>query len=310
MLGIHPLHGHYTAGGWIAFVIAAGIVMPLVWWLLNISSLWNDHEEMFENNNDGFTAVRALQIIAMAYGLAPVIGYGTPHWWQHTLWAVFDAMWVCVLLVLAAPVLNYVVKRVHGGLNAIINNSAPTGVVLGVFYVAYGLIIGATLPGPGDSIARTFEVSLVFGLLALVFITVVYLSVSRIRMFRELLDTQTADGVLSHTNTGRKLNLGDLIGAGNWAATTLAATIVWTLGIVTSSAVAGNFTTWGDSIVTFLVAAVFMLVISIAALWLVDKFVVTRETVFSMVEKRLVRPAIIMSSFLFAAGIFASYVVS
>lgn len=306
---IHPIHGHYTPAAALAFAIAAFVIAG--WWkLMNKVTPWDDHKEIFEKHNDGFLAVRCLQIIALAFAIKPVIGYGGA-WWQLALWTLVDCVWVCALLFVAMPLLNWLVKRTHGGIQAIRNNSLPAGLLQGLFYVAYGRIIGGTLPGPGDAIWHTYVVATAFGLLGVAWITLVYwVVVDAVRPFLGATKSIGSDGKITWTLTSTKVSLSDHIQQGNWGATTLAAATTWTLGEVTSSAVSGNFTGWAESIVTFLLAAGFMLLLAFATLWAADKFIITTENLASMVQKRLVRPAVVMATFLVAIGMLASNAVA
>lgn len=296
---VNPIQGHYTWGGIVAFVVAAA-TLPGAWAVLNRVTPWNDHEEMFERGNVGFTIVRALQVVALAYAVSPVIGFGTDHWWQQALWAFADAIWACVLLALAAMAVGRVVRHVQGGLSAAKDSSIHVALVLGMFYVAFGMVIGAALPGPGTGVVLSFVISLVFSALGAAYITGVYRVASGSGFFA---DTRA-------TGTAGKRSLSDLISEGNWAATIMAAALVWTFGVVTSSAMAGVFTNWLDSILSFLVAAVIMIVLTILTMWLVDKYVVTRETAKGMIEKSLTLPAGVMAAYFVAVAILVSYVVS
>jgi fumarate reductase subunit C len=149
----------------------------------------------------------------------------------------------------------------------------------------------------------SFVVSLVFSALGVALITVIYQVASTVRFFNG------ADGADGAATPGQR-NLGDLIAEGDWAATIIAATLVWTFGVVTNAAVAGSFTNWLDSILSFLVAAVIMIALTVLTMWLVDRYVITRESVKDMIEKGHVLPAAVMAAFLFAVAILVSYVVS
>jgi hypothetical protein len=298
-LAVSPIEGHYTWGGLVAFIVAAA-TLPAAWALLNRLSPWNDHEEMFERRNTGFTIVRSLQVVGLAYAVSPVIGYSTAQWWQQALWAFADAIWACLLLALAAFVISRVLRGVRGGVDGFKDCTVHVALVLGMFYVAYGLVIGAALPGPGAGVVMSFAVSLVFTALGAALITVIYQAASRARLF---------DGAGEAAGPGKR-SLGDLIAEGRWAATIIAATLVWTFGVVANAAMAGIFTNWLDSVLSFLVAAAIMILLAILTMWLVDKFVITRESAKDMIEKDHALPAAVMAAFLFAVAILVSYVVS
>jgi hypothetical protein len=298
-LAVNPIQGHYTWGGLVAFIVAAA-TLPTAWALLNRLSPWDDHEEMFERGNTGFTIVRALQVVALAYAVSPVIGYSTGQWWQQPLWAFADAIWACLLLALAALVISRMLRGVQGGLDGFKDCTVHVALVLGMFYVAFGLVIGAVLPGPGSAVVMSFAVSLVFSVLGVALIIVIYQVASTVRFF---------NGAGEDAAPGQR-NLGDLIAEGDWAAAIIAATLVWTFGVVTNAAVAGSFTNWLDSILSFLVAAVIMAALTILTMWLVDRFVITRESVKDMIGNGHALPAAVMAAFLFAVAILVSYVVS
>jgi hypothetical protein len=286
---VTPFRGHYTVGGFVSLGIVA-VTLVVVWWLLNVITKYNDNEEMFVNNNVGYAVVRTLQIVAVGYAISPVVGYTTDQWWQQAVWALVDAAWVVVLLLIVARMLTVLVEQAHGGINAIRHCNAQVGLVTGMVYVAFGLVMGTTLPGPSSlGVGMTFVVSSVFGLLGMAFVLAVYLVFSRVRVFR---DHFRMDG---SEPTSYKYSLGAAIADGNWAATVLAATLMFSFGVVTSSAVAGDFTGWADSIVTFLIAALIMVALTSVAMWTTDRFVITRDTTRSMIEKSLWVPALAMS---------------
>ncbi|HSX07193.1 MAG TPA: hypothetical protein VLG92_05745 [Candidatus Saccharimonadia bacterium] len=267
--GIHPFHGHYTWGG-LAALACCAVVVPAFWALLNILSPWDDHREMFKQHNAGFAIVRCFQLLGLAFGLAPVIGMTGSTQGQHVLWAAADAVWVPMLLLASTPIISRVVRHAHGGLNSIRDNSVPVSLVYGMFYLGYGQIIGATLPGPGLGLVKTYLISVVFGLLGIVCLTLIYLAAMSIRAFK--LEEQPSDDGLNAD--AQKLSLAQLVRDGNWPATIGAMVIIYSLYTVISSAVAGAFTNWGDAIVSFLVAVVIMLVLAAGTIWLVDRFVV------------------------------------
>ncbi len=321
MSGIHPLHGHYNGGGLAALACCAAAV-ALFWLFLNAISPWDDHNEMFKRHNAGFTIVRSFQLLGLAFGLAPVIGMTGSTSWQHVLWAVADSLWVPTFLLAATPIVSLVVKHAHGGLNSIKDNSVPVSLVYGMFYISYGQIIGATLPGPGLGLAKTYLISAVFGLLGIVCLTGIYLVVMSIRIFE--VHESSSDGELDVQ--AQKLSLAEFVRYNNWPAAIGAMAIVFVLGMVISSAVAGAFTNWGDAVVSFLVAIVIMLVLAAAIVLAVDRFIVVEvedvqdpDNPDAVVKKDVlnVRTVVgdgnvlamaIFCAFVLAAGIFVSYV--
>jgi hypothetical protein len=259
---------------------------------------------MFVNKNAAYTIIRGLQVVGLGYALSPVVGYTTNHWWQQTLWALFDAVWVSVLFAVAAPVLNAAVRKVHGNIDAAFEKSATVALVLGAFYVSYGLIIGSLLPGPGLGIAHMLLISLVFVAIGTAYVTLVYISAALPRVFTLKFDaTQLAEE--KHV----KVNLSEAIKEGNWSAAMFASTFVFGLGIVTSSAASGAFTNWGESIVTFLVAALIMLLVAGAGLWIIDKVVITNATLKQVIDSDQVHPAAITCAFMVFLFLNASWLV-
>ncbi len=302
--GIHPFKNHYTPGAFAAFAVVA-VSIVLVWAMLNRVTSYNDNDEMFQRQNMGYTLVRGLQVVGLCYALAPVISYSTNHWWQQALWAAVDVVWVVLALFLVSEVIVWLVNRTHGGIDVIRNRSAHVGLVTGMFYLAFGLVLGATLPGPSTlGLGETFLVSSVFGLLGMAFIAGVYVALSQIRFFRYSRNSETVQ------SSDVRYNLTNYIMDRDWAATILAATLVWAFGVVTSSAIAGDFNGWANGIVTFIVAALIMVALTIGTMWLVDRFIITQETTKSMIEKGLIHPALVMAFILGGMAICVSYVVS
>jgi hypothetical protein len=317
--GTHPIHGHYTGGGWLTFGIAVLIAVPAFWAFLNAWTPGNDHELMLDD--DSFLLLRLLQMSGLVLGLAPIIGYDGGLW-HHVLWTIGDTVGVIGLLVIATPGINWLIARGRSGLYAPQESRTPVALVMGLLYAGFGFIISSILPGPGWT-AHDVVTTLVFSALALACIVLIYWFVTSFKVFTDYVEEtpeqaahsvgnyRTIERVYNGTtitliNTGRKVSLGDLVLRSEWPAAVMAAGIVLTLSVVTRSAVAGEFTTWSDSIATFALAALTMLVAAAVGLFLVDWSVYRTETVKSTVEKALFRPALAFSFTMVWMAIFAS----
>jgi hypothetical protein len=318
--GNHPIHGHYTPGGWTAFFVVLVVVWTLAWSLLSWLAPGNDPKRMLKDVP--FSMLRGGQMIGLMLGLSVVIGY-IGIWWHQAIWATLDGIGAMLLLALTAPLINKVAGRTGGGLNLKRGEARTTAVVTSLLYVADGFAIRGVLPGPGST-GHDIWVGLVFYVLVVAFITVIYSLMAAPRFFSEYSIREpgadsasqyaviaSADQPLTSTlvQTGRKISLTTAVTQGNTSATTMAVAVLFLLGLVGHSAVAGVFTTWSNSLTACLVAFAFMTVVAAVGVGLLDLFVFRTETFRSIIEKDLLGPTIIMGSAVISAALCVSNLV-
>jgi hypothetical protein len=179
--GNHPIHGHYTPGGWTAFFVVLVVVWTLAWSLLSWLAPGNDPKRMLKDVP--FSMLRGGQMIGLMLGLSVVIGY-IGIWWHQAIWATLDGIGAMLLLALTAPLINKVAGRTGGGLNLKRGEARTTAVVTSLLYVADGFAIRGVLPGPGST-GHDIWVGLVFYVLVVAFITVIYSLMAAPRFFSE-----------------------------------------------------------------------------------------------------------------------------
>jgi hypothetical protein len=317
--GIHPLHGHYNLGGFVALLILAG-VFTVAWIVPNfLTRNIDDHYEMFVSKNAPYTVARALPVVGLGYALQSVVGFSTTHWWQQALWAIGDGVGVLILFAILVPVLNFVFRKAHGGIHAMLGGSINVALVAGMYVVSFGLVVGSVLPGPGYGIVRMVGHSLVFVLVGAALITVLYMVAAKRKMFAIAAKSSVNSTDGSSTDTvytpalsdapRTKRSLAFAIENGNWSATMFAATFLFGLGVLTSAAAASAYDDELKSLITLVVATIITLGVSVAVMWVVDKVVITNATLKEVIEQDMVLPTAVACAFLLATFLAASWLV-
>jgi hypothetical protein len=265
-----------------AAVIAAVQVLIVVagvggaWWLVNLRTDFDDHAELWVANNWGYLAQRAGVVLAQVVGVSSLLGQDLDDW-SSLLWVGGGLVWATLLagagswitdwLVLRAPV-----TRFHD------LNRAPlsVGLVKLGFSVGLGLIVRATFVGEapdlGTALLSVFAFT-VAGIAGLVLASHLHSLVSRVQLRRRVV----AGGV-----TEALESLGVLVA----------------VGLILHAAIAGDFTTWTDSLAGFGAALGVAYLGLYLARYVIDWFILTGSCTLRTIHAEQQRGAAVLLAFL------------
>ncbi|HEX2417854.1 MAG TPA: DUF350 domain-containing protein [Micromonosporaceae bacterium] len=239
-----------------------GVLLALLWWLVNRATRFDDHEELFVKRNAPYVIQRCGLLLGQGLAMWPLLGSGD-SFAADIGWLLGGGLWAIAVLGLLWPVLDRIV-----GKGETTDPTDPversTSIVRAAFFVATGLVIGAGLSGSAPTVALGIASTLVFTSLGLVVLCFAYLVNGRVSQF---------DRLSQH------------IAQGNVAAGIIAGGFTVALGVVLNKAIAGDFVGWGSSLLGFTVTAVVAVVGFYVVSWLLDRFIITSATLRQVVQE-------------------------
>lgn len=240
-----------------------------LWWIINWLTPFDDEEEMFTRGNVAYTLQRVGILAGFCIALLPVIGdYDKDHILPSLGWLSLEAVWVGVILLVVRYVVDKTLLPQVSNTSALKDGNLAVGIAECGAYLATGLITGAALVGSAASTWLSVFSSTVFALLGIGLVgLVVLLAPNRLR---------------------------ERVGRGEIASACLLVGLLIGSALVVRVGVAGDFTSWSDSLVAFLATALLAVVTLLISWRLVDLVVLRLHTVDEVVRKDLAAPAIVM----------------
>lgn len=239
-----------------------GLLLALLWWLVNRATRFDDHEELFVKRNGSYMIQRCGLLFGQGLAMWPLMG-ATDDLTAGLSWLIGGGLWVILLLGLLWPVLDRLV-----GKGRTTDPQDPiersTSIVRAGFFVASGLVIGAGLSGTAPSLGLGIISTVVFTVLGLAVLCLAYLVNGRMPQF---------DRLSGH------------VAQGNVAAGIIASGFTVALGLVLNKAIAGDFIGWGGSLIGFAVTAVAAVIGFYLVSWLLDRFIITSATLREVVRQ-------------------------
>jgi uncharacterized membrane protein YjfL (UPF0719 family) len=249
-------------GGAALKIAVFGVLLAVLWWLVNRATRFDDHEELFVKRNASYVIQRCGLLFGQGLAMWPLLGSGGDLG-SGLGWLLGGGLWVIVVLGLLWPVLDRVVgKGETTDPTDLVERS--TSIVRAGFFVATGLVLGAGLSGSAPTVAVGIVSTVVFTVLGLVVLCLVYLVNGKVPQF---------DRLSRH------------IAQGNVAAGIIAGGFTVALGVVLNKAIAGDFVGWVGGLLGFAVTAVVAVVGFYAVSWLLDRFIITSATLRQVVRE-------------------------
>lgn len=232
-----------------------------LWRLLDLTTAFNDVEEIMERRNWAYSVQRLGVLLGAAIGTTAM-----PSAWDSNdratsiLWLLGEMVWIVLAMWLATRIVDWIILPRVSNRKLVLEGSLAVAVVEAGAYLSVGLLLWGSLTGTSATVGQAIAGTVVFFVLGLVVLTAVF-------WLQEL---------VTPYNLRERLQEGDLS-----AAIELAAMLV-SVGLVVRIGVAGDFHGWTVGLTAFSLTAVISLAVLYAARWLVSVFLIRGHSTASV----------------------------
>jgi hypothetical protein len=225
------------------------------WWLVNALTAFDDHAELWVANNWGYLVQRVGLVFVQVVGVSGLLGLDLNDW-RSLAWVAGGLVWSTALAAAGFWITDWMILRTRatafGELNRV---PLSVGLVKLGFYVGLGLIVRATFVGQAPDVATALLSIAAFTAAGLVGLVLAF----------------HLHGLVSRAD----LRAGTV--AGGLTEALESASVLAAVGLILHGAIAGDFTTWGDSLAGFGVALGVAYVGLYVARYVIDWFILTGE---------------------------------
>lgn len=263
-------------------VIAALQVLIVVvgigggWWLLNLLTAFDDHAELWVTNNWAYLIQRIGLVAAQVIGVSSLVGYDLDRW-SSLGWVAGGTVWATLLAAAGFWLTDWMVLRRRAQPRTALNQ-VPLSVALVRlgFLAGLGLVVRATFVGEAPDHGTGLLATLAFtaaGIAALVIAFYLHSAVARGNLRAAVVAGGVTEGLES-------------------------AAVLTSVGLILYGAMAGDFTTWGDSLRGFGVALGVAYVGLYVARYVIDWLVLTGECTLTTIHAKQQKGAAALLAFL------------
>jgi hypothetical protein len=244
------------------------------WWLLNAATSFDDHDELWVRSNWGYLVQRVGFVAVQVVGVSSLIGQDLTKW-SSVAWVGGGIVWATLLAIVGFWITDWMILRTRAtAMNAL--NSVPlsVGLVRLGFYLGLALVVRATFVGQAPDLQTSIVSTLVFtvaGIAGLVIAFYLHSLVARLRA------SVVAGGVTEGLES---------------------AAVLTAVGLILYGAIAGDFTTWPESLAGFGAALGIAYVGLYVARYLIDWFVLTGECTLKTIHAHQQKGAAALLAFL------------
>jgi hypothetical protein len=225
------------------------------WWLVNALTAFDDHAELWVANNWGYLVQRVGLVFVQVVGVSGLLGLDLNDW-RSLAWVAGGLVWSTALAAAGFWITDWMILRTRatafGELNRV---PLSVGLVKLGFYVGLGLIVRATFVGQAPDVATALLSIAAFTAAGLAGLVLAF----------------HLHGLVSRAD----LRAGTV--AGGLTEALESASVLAAVGLILHGAIAGDFTTWGDSLAGFGVALGVAYVGLYVARYVIDWFILTGE---------------------------------
>jgi hypothetical protein len=247
------------------------------WWLLNAVTSFDDHAELWERANWGYLVQRVGFVAVQVIGVSSLIGQDLTNW-NSLAWVGGGIVWATLLAVLGFWITDWMILRTRatplGALNTV---PLPVGLVRLGFYLGLALVVRATFIGHAPDLRTSLLSTLVFTVAGLAGLVIAFY----------------LHGLVAHGNPRVAMVDGEGVTQGLESAAVLTA-----VGLILYGAIAGDFTTWPESLAGFGAALGIAYVGLYVARYLIDWFVLTGECTLKTIHAQQQKGAAALLAFL------------
>ncbi|WP_433079627.1 hypothetical protein ACQP1P_40700 [Dactylosporangium sp. CA-052675] len=247
------------------------------WWLLNAVTAFDDHDELWQRSNWGYLVQRVGFVAVQVIGVSSLIGQDLTNW-NSLAWVGGGIVWATVLAVLGFWITDWMILRSRatriGALNTV---PLSVGLVRLGFYLGLALVVRATFIGHAPDLRTSLLSTAVFTLAGIAGLVIAF----------------HLHGLVAHGNPRAAMVTGDGVTQGLESAAVLTA-----VGLILYGAIAGDFTTWPESLAGFGAALGIAYVGLYVARYLIDWFVLTGECTLKTIHAQQQKGAAALLAFL------------
>jgi hypothetical protein len=246
------------------------------WWLLNRLTAFDDHAELWSANNWAYLAQRVGFVFVQVVGVSSLVGQDFSEW-SSLAWVGGALVWATLLAAAGFLLTDWMILHTRATALAALNRvPLSVGLVRLGFYIGLGLVVRATFVGEAPTLRTGLVATLAFtaaGVAALVVAFYLHSAVSR-----------------SDLRTG--------VASGGVTEGLESAAVLGSVGLILYGAMAGDFTTWADSLRGFGIALGVSYVGLYVARYVIDWFVLTGDCTLITIHARQQKGAAALLAFL------------
>jgi hypothetical protein len=246
------------------------------WWLVNLLTAFDDHAELWVATNWGYFVQRVGFVLVQVIGVSSLLGQNLTDW-TSLAWVTGGLLWATLLAAVGFWLSDWMILRTRATrLSALNHVPMSVGLVRLGFFLGLGLIVRATFGGDAPTLATGLLSTLVFtaaGIAALVVAFYLHGLVTRGDLRAAVVAGRVTEGLES----------GAVLAA---------------VGLILYGAMAGDFTTWGDSLLGFGVALGVAYVGLYVARYVIDWFILTGECTLRTIHAHQQKGAAALLAFL------------
>lgn len=225
------------------------------WWVVNALTSFDDHAELWVNHNWGYLAQRTGFVLVQVVGTSSLIGQDLTAW-ASLAWVAGGLMWATALAAAGFWITDWMILGTRTTRFDELNRvPLSVGLVKLGFYAGLGLIVRATFVGNAPDTGTGLLSTLVFtvaGLVGLVLAFYLHALVTRADLRRKVVDGGLTEALESMS-------------------------VLTAVGLILHGAMAGDFTTWSESLAGFGAALGVAYVALYLARYVIDWFILTGE---------------------------------
>jgi hypothetical protein len=246
------------------------------WWLLNAVTAFDDHDELWERANWGYLVQRVGFVAVQVIGVSSLIGQDLTNW-NSLAWVGGGIVWATLLAVLGFWITDWMILRSRatplGGLNTV---PLSVGLVRLGFYLGLALVVRATFVGQAPNLRTSLISTLVFTVAGIAGLVIAFY----------------LHGLVAHGNLRASMVQGGVTEGLESAA------VLTAVGLILYGSIAGDFTTWPESLEGFGVALGIAYVGLYVARYLIDWFVLTGDCTLKTIHAQQQKGAAALLAFL------------
>ncbi|MEU7866238.1 hypothetical protein [Dactylosporangium sp. NPDC049140] len=246
------------------------------WWLLNAVTSFDDHHELWERANWGYLVQRIGFVAVQVIGVSSLIGQDLTSW-SSLAWVGGGIVWATVLSVLGFWITDWMILRTRatpiGALNTV---PLSVGLVRLGFYLGLALVVRATFIGHAPNLRTSLISTAVFTLAGIAGLVIAFY----------------LHGLVAHGNLRLAMVQGGVTEGLESAA------VLTAVGLILYGSIAGDFTTWPESLAGFGAALGIAYVGLYIARYLIDWFVLTGECTLKTIHAQQQTGAATLLAFL------------
>jgi hypothetical protein len=246
------------------------------WWLLNAVTAFDDHHELWERANWGYLVQRVGFVAVQVIGVSSLIGQDLGHW-SSLAWVGGGIVWATLLAILGYWITDWLILRTRATpLAALDGVPLSVGLIRLGFYLGLALVVRATFVGHAPDLRTSLTSIGVFTVAGIAGMVIA-----------SYLHSLVAPG-----------NLRAAVLAGGQTEGLESAAVLTAVGLILYGAMAGDFTTWPESLAGFGMALGVAYVGLYVARYLIDWFVLTGECTLKTIHAQQQRGAAALLAFL------------